>query len=68
MAIQATCQKYEGGSAILTNRFEVKHLDGYEMAFPNLAPSQVEGLICPTPKMPDDFGTVLPPSLRKEAG
>jgi hypothetical protein len=67
MAIQGTCQKYEGGSAILTNRFEVKHLDGYEMAYANLAMSAVPGLICPTPKMPEDFGTQLPPCLR-EAG
>jgi len=65
-AIQATCQKYEGGSAILTNRFEVKHLDGYEMAFQNLAPSQKKGLIFPSPKLPKDTGSVLPPCLEGE--
>ena len=66
IAIQETCRKMEAGSAILTSKFEVKHLDGYEMAYSNLAPSNVKGLICPTPSMPADFGTVLPPSLREE--
>ena len=66
MAIQSTCQKYEGGSAILTNRFEVKHLDGYEMAYQNLAPSAVKGLMYPSPKVPSDFGTVRPPCLREK--
>jgi len=68
MAIMGTCANYEGGSATLTNRFEVKHLDGYQMAYGNLAPSSVKGLIFPSPKMPDDFGTELPPSLREESG
>jgi len=63
-AIMSTCANYEGGSATLTNKFEVKHLDGYEMAYSNLAPSRKKGLIFPSSKMPDDFGTVLPPSLR----
>jgi hypothetical protein len=67
VSIFRTCDRYMGGYIKLTNRFEVEHLDGYEMSFPNLAPSDVPGLICPTPKMPDDFGTVLPPSLRKRA-
>jgi hypothetical protein len=64
-AIQATCTKYEGGSAILTNKFRVLHLDGYEMAYQNLAPSSVKGLICPTPKMPEEFGSVTPPCLQE---
>jgi hypothetical protein len=67
LAIQATCANYEGGSATLTNKFEVKHLDGYEMAYANLAPTAKKGLIFPSTKMPDDFGTVLPPSLRENA-
>jgi len=62
-AIFNTNERYVGGYAKLTNRFEVKHLDGYEMSFANLGPSEIPGLIMPTPKMPDDYGTVLPPSL-----
>lgn len=65
-AINATCERYAGGSIKLMNTFEVKHLDGYEMAFNNLGPSTIPGLICPTPSMPADFGTVLPPSLREQ--
>lgn len=65
MAIFSTNERYMGGWCKLTNRFEVKHLDGYEMSFQNLEQSQIPGLIMPTPKMPDDFGTELPPSLKK---
>lgn len=67
MAIFQTCDRYHGGSAKLTNRFKVDHLDGYEMAFQNLEGSQIPGLFCPTPSMPADFGSVLPPSLRSAA-
>lgn len=66
-AIFGTEQRYKGGYARLMNRFEVQHLDGYEMAFENLGPSTIPGLICPTPQMPEDFGTQLPPSLRNGA-
>jgi hypothetical protein len=62
-SIFQTNERYVGGYAKLTNRFEVKHLDGYEMSFANLGPSEIPGLIMPTPKMPDDYGTQLPPSL-----
>lgn len=67
MAIFRTCDRYMGGYLKLTNRFKVAHLDGYEMAFQNLGHSEVPGLMCPTPKMPDDFGSVMPPSLRRKA-
>lgn len=66
-AIQATCERYAGGSMRLMNTFKVDHLDGYEMSFQNLLPSEIPGLICPTPRMPDDYGTVLPPSLQEQA-
>jgi hypothetical protein len=64
LAIYHTCDRYMGGSAKLTNKFTVGHLDGYEMAFQNLEYSKVPGLICPTPSFPSDFGTQLPPSLK----
>ena len=64
LAIFATCERYMGGSCKLTNRFEVKHLDGYHQSYQNLAPSELRGLMIPTPKMPDDYGTELPPSLK----
>ncbi len=63
-AIFGTEQRYMGGYAKLMNRFEVKHLDGYEMSYANLGPSTIPGLICPTPQMPDDTGTQLPPALQ----
>jgi len=64
-AIFGTESRYLGGYVKLTNCFEVKHLDGYEMSFQNLGPSVVPGLICPTPLMPPDFGTILPPALQE---
>jgi hypothetical protein len=64
-AIEATNQKWCGGRIVLTNRFVVKHLDGYQMAYGNLGPSAKKGLICPTPKMPDDFATKRPPCLEE---
>ena len=64
-AIFGSAERYHGGYMKLTNRFKVKHLDGYEMSFENLGPSEIPGLIMPTPQMPDDYGTVLPPSLRE---
>jgi hypothetical protein len=66
-AIFGTEQRYLGGYVKLTNAFEVKHLDGYEMSFQNLGPTVVPGLICPTPSMPADFGSVAPPCLVEQA-
>lgn len=65
-AIFGTEARYLGGYVKLTNRFKVDHLDGYEMSFQNLLPSGKPGLICPTPQMPADYGSILPPCL--EAG
>lgn len=65
MAIFRTCDRYAGGSARLTNRFEVKHLDGFYMEFPNLGPTTVPGLICPTPQPPKNYNSQLPPSLQE---
>lgn len=66
-AIFGTERRYHGGYLKLTNAFEVGHLDGYEMSFENLGPSEIPGLIMPTPRMPADYGTQLPPSLREGA-
>lgn len=66
IALEATNDRYMGGRIKLTQRFTVEHLDGYHMAFQNLAPSEYPGLIYPVDKMPDDTGTQLPPSLRVE--
>lgn len=65
-AIFGTEQRYLGGYAKLMNRFLVGHLDGYQMAIPNLGPSNMPGLICPTPVMPSDYNTELPPCLKEE--
>ena len=65
-AIFGTEQRYKGGYCKLMNKFTVGHLDGYEMAIPNLGPSEIKGLIYPVAKMPDHMGTVLPPCLREE--
>jgi hypothetical protein len=66
MSIFCTNDRYHGGYIKLTNRFKVEHLDGYQMSFQNLAPSEIPGLICPTPKMPDDFCAELPPCLKED--
>ena len=63
-AIFNSNERYMGGYVKLTNRFKVGHLDGYEMSFQNLGPSEIPGLIMPTPQMPEDYGTQLPPVLR----
>lgn len=65
-SIFGSCERYHGGYMKLTNRFKVGHLDGYEMSFANLGPSEIPGLIMPTPSMPADYGTQLPPSLRAQ--
>ena len=62
-AIFNTNERYMGGYIKLTNKFVVGHLDGYDMSFENLGPSQLKGLMCPTPNMPPDYGTRLPPVL-----
>lgn len=66
-AFYSTCERYHGGSMRLTNAFKVEHLDGFHMSFANLSNSEVPGLICPTPQMPADYGTQLPPCLQNEA-
>ena len=68
MAIFATNERYMGGYIKLTNKFTVGHLDGYEMSFTNLSPSEIPGLIIPTPQMPDDYGKQLPPCLEGKDG
>lgn len=67
MAIFASSHRYMGGNCKLTNKFKVEHLDGYQQSFNNLGPSELPGLIMPTPKMPANYGSELPPSLRKGA-
>lgn len=65
-AIWRTCDRYHGGYIKLTNAFQVGHLDGYEMSFNNLAPSEIPGLIFPG-AMPQNVGTELPSVLREKA-
>lgn len=65
-AIFSTCDRYMGGYCKLTQCFTVEHLDGYQYSFNNLGPSETIGLIMPTPQMPTDYGTELPPSLREQ--
>ncbi len=65
IALWATNDRYMGGHLKLTRRFGVQHLDGYEMAVPNLGPSEIPGLFYPADRMPEDTGTALPPSLRE---
>lgn len=65
-AIFATTDRYHGGYCRLTNAFKCDHLDGYEMAFQNLTPSEIPGLFYPTEKMPENIGTIMPPSLKEE--
>ena len=50
----------------LTNLFKVEHLDGYEMSFNNLGPSEIPGLIFPG-AMPENIGTQKPPCLEGAA-
>lgn len=66
-AIFGTESRYLGGYVKLTAKFKVEHLDGYEMSFENLGPSEIPGLIMPTPVMPEDYGTVAPPCLAESA-
>lgn len=63
LSIFNTVQKWQGGRCTLTNRFEVKHLDGFEMEFWQFGPIEGDLTFCPTPVAPADYGTVLPPSL-----
>ena len=64
MSIFTACDRFHGGWCKLTNAFTVEHLDGYEMEFNQFAsaPDGEEGF-CPTPVVPSDYGTVIPPSL-----
>jgi hypothetical protein len=64
LAIFAACDRYHGGWCKLTNAFEVKHLDGYEYEFPQFQPNEPQAnAFCPTPEVPDDYGTKVPPCL-----
>ena len=65
-AIVNTCNKYEGGSCTMTNRFKVGHLDGFQMEFPNLTGSTCPGCFCPAPHTPTYYGSEKPPSIREE--
>jgi hypothetical protein len=62
LALFGSADRYHGGYCKMTQRFEVKHLDGYEMEFNQFAQPAEIGF-CPTPKCPDNYGTVIPPSL-----
>jgi hypothetical protein len=64
-AIFGVNNRYHGGYVQLTQCFNVGHLDGFEMSFPNLGPSSIQGLIFPGAN-PPNCGTELPPSLRVE--
>jgi hypothetical protein len=64
LSIFSMAQKWQGGRCVLTERFEVKHLDGYQMEWWQFGPINDDRLFCPTPVVPHDYGTVLPPSLR----
>ena len=64
-AIFSVNDRYHGGYVKLTNLFEVKHLDGYEMSFDNLGPSEVPGLVFPG-AIPAEWGKQTPPSLRND--
>lgn len=66
-AIFRVNDRYHGGYVKLTNAFKVGHLDGYQMSFNNLGPSEIPGLIFPG-AMPADTATELPPSLREAKG
>ena len=65
LAIWSACDRFHGGWCKLTNAFEVRHEDGYEFEFSQFAnrPDGDPGF-CPTPKVPDDYGTKIPPSLK----
>ena len=65
-ALFSMTEKYHGGWCKMTNRFEVLHLDGYDMEFSQFSKPAEVGF-CPTPDIPTDYGTVLPPSLREES-
>lgn len=67
MAIFGCNDRYHGGYMKLTNCFKVEHLDGYDMSFQNLGPSEIPGLFYPAEKMPADMGTKQPPCLGREA-
>lgn len=61
-AIFAVNDRYHGGYLKLTNCFPVEHLDGYEMSFQNLGPSEIPGLFFPG-QVPSNIGTQKPPCL-----
>jgi hypothetical protein len=57
--------RYRGGHARLTHTFDVQHLDGFDMEYPQgFADLPDDSLaVCPVPYVPTDFATKLPPSL-----
>lgn len=65
VAIFSANDRYHGGYMKLTNCFECKHLDGYEMSFQNLAPSEIPGLMYPAERMPENIGSETPPCLQE---
>lgn len=65
LALFSTTDRYHGGWCKMTQKFEVKHLDGYEMEFNQFNAETKDGW-CPTPNVPEDYGSVLPPSLRND--
>jgi hypothetical protein len=65
MALFNASDRYHAGWCKMTQKFEVKHLDGYEMEFNQFSAPAEQGW-CPTPNVPSDYGSILPPSLRGE--
>lgn len=67
MAIDAVCKQYVGKHLYIDGAFEVLHLDTYKTEFPQF-PASIEDsrLVNPTPIAPPDYGTEVPPSLRKK--
>jgi len=66
-AIFGCCTRYHGGQCNLTCKFRSEHRSGYHQSYQNLGPSECVGLMMPTPQMPSDYGSELPPCLRESA-
>ena len=64
-AVFRTNEKYRGGHCRMCRTFPVAHWDGYQYEFPQFPdpPENDPDLFYPTPVIPADFGSVLPPSL-----
>ena len=65
LAVFETNWRYLGGHCRLMHSFEVKHLDGFETEYPQgfAEPPPDSRAITPTPFVPDNSFTKLPPSL-----